>query len=122
VMQFIKDGCKRILISDITEERLRETERLAKELDKEVCVENVIGDIRSESVINETVRKAVEKFGRLDYAINCAGIAGSTHLTDAIENEDYAEVMKINAEAMFLCERAQIRAMLNQDPVSGYSA
>ena len=121
MVQFMKDGCTRFVITDIVEKKLKETEQLAKEIDPNVGIECVLGDITSETVANEIVQRTVERYGRLDYAVNCAGITGTGLNTDATPSADYQKVMEVNIDAMFLCERAQIRAMLKQDLVDGYT-
>ena len=118
-MQFIKDGCTRFVISDVNENNLTETVELSKQLNPKVQIESIVGDITSEEVINALVSRAVIVFGRLDYAVNCAGVAGSPYPIDSTEFSDYQRVMKVNMDALFLCERAEVRAMLKQDLVDG---
>jgi NAD(P)-dependent dehydrogenase (short-subunit alcohol dehydrogenase family) len=60
---------------------------------------------------------AVERFGRIDYAANVAGITrlgpGTAELSNAGWDEDYA----INLRGLFLCERAELQVMLRQEPL-----
>lgn len=69
-------------------------------------------DITDEGNVSELVRSAVQKAGRLDGAVNCAGIEQSmTPLADLpIETWDW--VMRINLTSVFLCMKYEIRALL----------
>jgi NAD(P)-dependent dehydrogenase (short-subunit alcohol dehydrogenase family) len=64
--------------------------------------------------VEQMVAHAIEVFGRLDYAINNAGIEGKfCGITDLAE-EDWDEVLDINLKGTFLCMKYEARAMLNQ--------
>jgi NAD(P)-dependent dehydrogenase (short-subunit alcohol dehydrogenase family) len=59
----------------------------------------------------------VEKFGRLDYACNVAGITvlgpGTAEITTKFFNQDNG----INLRGLFFCERAELQVMLKQEPL-----
>lgn len=58
------------------------------------------------------VGKAIETFGRLDYAVNAAGIEGQlTKITD-LEEEDWDQVIDTNLKGTFLCMKYEARAIL----------
>ncbi|PLW98992.1 MAG: 3-oxoacyl-ACP reductase, partial [Marinilabiliales bacterium] len=63
--------------------------------------------------VEQMVAHAIEVFGRLDYAINNAGIEGKfVGITDLAE-EDWDEVLDINLKGTYLCMKYEARAMLN---------
>jgi len=67
------------------------------------------------------VAETVRQFGRLDYAVNNAGII--VHTTGGIsklETSAWSKIMRVNLDGVFYCIRAETRAMLAQDlrPVS----
>ena len=56
---------------------------------------------------------AIEAFGRLDYAVNNAGIEGQwAGITDLAEDE-WDRVPDINLKGTFLCMKYEARAMLD---------
>ena len=57
----------------------------------------------------------MKEFGRIDYALNNAGIGGSLKTTDQIDIEDFQRVLAVNTTGVWLCQRAQIRQMLKQE-------
>jgi len=119
-LQFIKDGCTRLLVTDIVERTLHETVELAKEVNSTIQIEVVVGDLTSEEFVEELLSEVVKSFGGLNYAVNAAGISGKSLATDEMEFEEYRVVQRTNMEALWFCERAEIRVMLEQDLVDGY--
>lgn len=73
VGQLVRDGCKRLVITDIKDDNLATTVQTAKEIDPEVSIVAESGDISDEGTVNRLVNLAASRFGRLDYAINSAG-------------------------------------------------
>lgn len=72
----------------------------------------VQADVRTESGARQMVASAVRAFGRLDVAVNNAGITlGATTSTCDTTLEDWRRVMAVNLDGMFLCLREQIGAM-----------
>ena len=63
--------------------------------------------------VERMVAHAIETFGRLDYAVNNAGIEGQwTGITDLAEDE-WDRVLDINLKGTFLCMKYEARAMLD---------
>jgi NAD(P)-dependent dehydrogenase (short-subunit alcohol dehydrogenase family) len=94
---------------------------LAKEANSAIEIEALVGDLRSEDFVEELVAEVVKTFGGLNYAVNAAGVTGKSLATDEMEFEEYRVVQRINMEALWLCERAEIRAMLEQELTDGYA-
>jgi NAD(P)-dependent dehydrogenase (short-subunit alcohol dehydrogenase family) len=70
-------------------------------------------DVSRAADVERMVSAAVEKFGRLDYAVNNAGIAGPryTPIADVTE-EQWDEVMGSNLKGVWLCMKHEIPALL----------
>ncbi|KAF1978733.1 oxidoreductase ucpA [Bimuria novae-zelandiae CBS 107.79] len=80
----------------------------------DVKIKEIEMDVGNEAAVNDSVEQTVKEFGRLDYALNNAGIGGALDTTDKIEKEDFERVMNVNMMGVWLCQRAQIRQMLKQ--------
>ena len=76
------------------------------------AVEGVRCDITDDVAVAATVAGVAARRGRLDIAINCAGIAGptSTKISE-VAVEDFDKVLRINLRGSFLITKHAVRAM-----------
>lgn len=73
----------------------------------------VATDVSKAEDVVRMVDHAIESFGRLDYAVNNAGIEGKlAGITDLTE-DDWDRVLDINLKGIFLCMKYEARAMLD---------
>jgi NAD(P)-dependent dehydrogenase (short-subunit alcohol dehydrogenase family) len=72
----------------------------------------VAADVRDEASIARLVERALESCGRLDYAVNCAGVGGDMAPLERNDQAVWDDVMAINARGVWLAMRHQIPAML----------
>ncbi len=64
------------------------------------------------------VRQVVERFGRLDIAVNNAGI-GILGADEEIDQADWDKVIAVNLTGTFLCAQAEAQQMIRQQPTEG---
>ena len=69
-------------------------------------------DVNIESEIAALVARALEHFGRLDFAFNNAGVDGEGRGTITATEEIYDQIMNINVRSVFFCMKHQIPAIL----------
>lgn len=70
-------------------------------------------DVSKAEDVVRMVDHAIKSFGRLDYAVNNAGIEGTlAGITDLTE-DDWDRVLDINLKGIFLCLKYEARAMLD---------
>ena len=62
----------------------------------------------------QMVAHAIETYGRLDYAVNNAGIEGQLSKITDLSEEDWDQVMNINLKGIFLSMKYEARAMTGQ--------
>lgn len=75
-------------------------------------------DVTNEKAVDDSIEKTVKEFGRLDFAVNNAGIGGIIKTSDQIPKEDFEKVIAVNTTAVWQCQRAQIRQMLKQEKLT----
>jgi NAD(P)-dependent dehydrogenase (short-subunit alcohol dehydrogenase family) len=107
VESFIKRGAK-VTIADIDVES---GEKLVQSLPEGHAL-FVRTDVSKEADVKNMVEKTVEKFGRLDYGVNNAGIGGPSHLTADYALDQWQRVLDINLTGVWLCMKYEIPAML----------
>lgn len=69
-------------------------------------------DVRDEAAVARLVERALARFGRLDFAFNCAGVGGDMAPLERTNQAVWDDVMAINARGVFLAMRYEIPAML----------
>jgi len=71
-------------------------------------------DISVAAEVEALVRRTVETYGRLDYALNSAAVEDVMALTADCTEEDWDRVMSINLKGIWLSMKYEIRQMLSQ--------
>jgi NAD(P)-dependent dehydrogenase (short-subunit alcohol dehydrogenase family) len=70
-------------------------------------------DVSRSKDVERMVAHAIETFGRLDYAVNNAGIEGQFAAVTDLAEDDWDRVLDINLKGTFLCLKYEARAMLD---------
>ncbi len=69
-------------------------------------------DVRDEAQVARAVERGVQRFGRLDYAFNAAGVGGDMAPLERADQAAWDDVMTVNARGVWLAMRYEIPAML----------
>ncbi len=69
-------------------------------------------DVREEGDLARAVELARGRFGRLDFAVNAAGLGGDLAPLDRTDQQIWDDVMAVNARGVWLAMRHEIPAML----------
>ena len=72
----------------------------------------VLADVRNEDQVRDTVQVAKSVYGRLDAAVNNAGISGSSARLHEVGLKEWDEVMEVNLRGPFLGMKAQLEEMV----------
>jgi NAD(P)-dependent dehydrogenase (short-subunit alcohol dehydrogenase family) len=68
-------------------------------------------DVGDAAAVGELLDDVVARHGRLDLACNCAGVTGVRASTADYPEAVFSRVLAVNAEGVFACMRAELRAM-----------
>ena len=109
---FVEQGA-RVVIGDLNE---AEGAALAAELGEGALFARL--DVTSAANVGATTALAVERFGRLDALINCAGIGFVGNLEETPEAE-WAKLFAVNVTGTYLTCAAAAPIMLAQEPRGG---
>jgi len=104
----------RLVLSDIDAGRL---EALAAELGSQVAT--LAGDIADEELSERLASLAVERFGRLDIAINNAGVAQSFVKLAQVPSDEARRIIDIDLMGVFFAMKHQIPVMEAQFRAGG---
>ena len=107
--RFAAEGA-RLVLCDLDEGRLSQ---LADGLRGEgAAVKPRVGDVRDEATHAELVEVALEAYGRLDVAVNNAGLAHPLTPLTKLDAETFDAMMAVNARSVFLGMKHQLPPMV----------
>ncbi|GMK54351.1 hypothetical protein CspeluHIS016_0109370 [Cutaneotrichosporon spelunceum] len=108
----VRDGIRQLVLADILS-----LGGITSELEKAGAqVLALKADVSDPASVDDMLKRTLAKFGRLDYAANCASIMDARKFSDA-KPADWDRVVGINARGVFLCLHAEVKAMVRQDPL-----
>ena len=76
--------------------------------------EVLVADVRDLQAVTAAVGRAVAAFGRLDAALNNAGVPGPYVPLDEYSEEDFMQILQVDLAGVWRCMRAEIRYMRSQ--------
>lgn len=117
ILQFARDGVRKLAGLDISEPGLKETERLVNELAPDAVFLPLVADLLKEEEVKTAFASIVSKWGRVDYAVNNAGIGQPLGLTQDTQTDDFERVIGVNLRGVWFCERLELAQMAAQEPL-----
>ncbi len=108
---FANAGAK-LVVTDISQAAL---DNAVEELqNKGAEVLGLLNDASDSVDVNAMIESIVARFGRLDIAVNNAGIATPLQEFHEVSEAEFDRVMAVNLKGVWLCMQAEIRQMLKQ--------
>jgi len=109
-LAFAKEGAH-VVVADINETAAEATAAEIKKLKgKAIFIKT---NIAQHSEVKKMVSLAVKRFGKLDCAVNCAGIAGKhTLAVHEYPEDDWINMININLIGTYYCVKEEIKQML----------
>jgi NAD(P)-dependent dehydrogenase (short-subunit alcohol dehydrogenase family) len=106
---YAREGAK-VIVSDVDETGGMETVQLIAQSGGEAVFMKT--DVSDPKECEKLVSQTVERYGRLDYACNNAGIGGEQNLTADYSIDGWQKVIGINLSGVFYSMKYEIPAML----------
>jgi NAD(P)-dependent dehydrogenase (short-subunit alcohol dehydrogenase family) len=106
-------------IADVNEDALKEKAAEIEAVSTGRVLSTVV-DVRKDDSVNAWIAKTVETFGKLDGAVNLAGVIPKVINKERVEdlnNEDWHFVLDVNLHGVMYCMRAQLQNMNNKGSV-----
>ncbi len=115
-LEMARNGAK-VVVADVVEEGGRGTVDAIERADGEAVF--VRADVTSGTDVAAMIRTAVDTYGRLDCAVNNAGIGGTSrdgrrYATHECPDDQWARILGVNLTGVFLCLKHEITQMLAQ--------
>jgi NAD(P)-dependent dehydrogenase (short-subunit alcohol dehydrogenase family) len=109
VRLFAREGAK-VVFCDVNGEAAERT--LAEVRDAGGEVSFCAADVSREEQVSALVKHAVDTYGRLDCALNNAGIVGESAPLQAMKLADWQRVLDVNLTGLFLCLKHELAVMV----------
>ena len=108
---FAAAGAK-LVVTDISQEAL---DRAVQELHYSGAeVLGLLKDVSDSADVDAMLKAIIAHYGRLDIAVNNAGIATPLQEFHEVSEDQFDRVMAVNLKGVWLCMQAEIRQMLQQ--------
>lgn len=114
---FARHGARQLALVDINLSAAQQTAREIQSRFPDIQTIAYRIDVTSETSINEAVTEAVRQLGRIDYAVNSAGIAGPSDLSSDHDMAEWTKTVNVDLTGVWMSSRAEIRAMLRQEKI-----
>jgi NAD(P)-dependent dehydrogenase (short-subunit alcohol dehydrogenase family) len=110
-LAFAHEGAS-VVAADVSEQGNQDTARMIEEAGGRALA--VRCDVSRAGDVKAALDRAVETFGRLDFALNNAGVEQPITATADLAEKDWDRIVDINLRGVFLCMRHEIPLMLKQ--------
>ena len=108
-LAFAREGAK-VVVSDVREQEGEETVSLIKTNEGEASF--VKADVSSAQDVKAMVEHAAERYGRLDYAVNNAGMEGPRARVAEYSEADWIHIVNVNLIGVWLCMKYELSEMM----------
>lgn len=109
---------QRLVLADINADALAETVAPLQERHGSIEILSLELDVRDAAAVKSGLEKAKQKFGRIDIAVNNAGISGSGKPTHEVEEAEWLDVTDVLLNGVWRCQREELAIMTEQEVVS----
>jgi NAD(P)-dependent dehydrogenase (short-subunit alcohol dehydrogenase family) len=100
--KFAQEGCN-LIVNDLYLDSAQEVAEGIKSLDRDAKA--IKADIGNSAEVKEMIKTAIDRFGRIDILVNCAGGVSGTEgrgNSDTITEEEWDSVINLNLKGPFL--------------------
>jgi NAD(P)-dependent dehydrogenase (short-subunit alcohol dehydrogenase family) len=110
-LAFAREGAS-VVVAGNNAEHNEETVRLVEEAGGQALA--VTCDVSSSDDVKAAVEQTVDRFGRLDFAFNNAGVEQPVKPLQEITDDEFDRLIAVNLRGVFLCMKHELPLMLKQ--------
>ncbi|WRT65539.1 uncharacterized protein IL334_002484 [Kwoniella shivajii] len=113
---FAKSGISKLVLTDLNSKTLEQTITTIQQSSNlsDIEVIGLDGDISDTRFVDTLFAEIKSKYGRLDYAVNCAGISGNNKPTDQSDLNDFDRITNVNYRSLWYCSKKELELMKYQ--------
>lgn len=104
----------KVAVADLLLPAALETQQLLSSANPATESEAIGVDVADEASVTAMINAVISRFGRLDCALNAAGIEGDRAPLHVSSVDNFDKVLAVNLRGAYLCMRAEIAQMLKQ--------
>lgn len=97
-----------ISLADINEDAMKAAVKTMSNSEQHM---HTVVDVRNSTSVNDWIASTMKKYGKLDGAVNMAGIICKTNPVAELSDADWDFSFAVNTKGVFNCIRAQLNAM-----------
>lgn len=112
---FAQQGVRGLALLDHNSQVLERTYSQLKTQFPNIEARKLEADVSDESSVKNAVNKTIQEFGKIDFAVNCAGVGCSHNQTHEMPLEEWQRVININQTGVWICQKSLIQQMLQQE-------
>ncbi|KAG8164402.1 hypothetical protein KVR01_006320 [Diaporthe batatas] len=112
---FARHGVTRLALADIDTDGLSKTREIIRARCPDATVMELQLDVRQSGQVRDALAEIAKRFGRLDIAVNNAGVAGRGHRTHEMADEEWAGVADIDLFGVWRCQKEELVTMVGQE-------
>ncbi|KAF5709112.1 dehydrogenase [Fusarium globosum] len=112
---FAQHGVTKLALADINQDALDISAGSLKKQFPHVHILPVHLNVRDSTQVKEGIAKTIGEFGRLDIAVNNAGISGSGRKTHELEDDEWLGILDVNLQGVYRCQKEELDVMINQE-------
>lgn len=112
---FARHGISRLAIADIDTKGLSKTTEILRAQFSNVKIIELQLDVRNIGQVREAISETVRKFGRLDIAVNNAGVGGSGQMTHEMPDTEWTQIADVDLFGVWRCQKEELAVMVDQE-------
>jgi NAD(P)-dependent dehydrogenase (short-subunit alcohol dehydrogenase family) len=116
VARFVEAGIRNVALVDLDEASLQQKASELKALAADrfhLELASVALDVTDHDAVQESYAAIAQRFGRIDIAVNNAGIVAPSARIHNVRPEDFRRVLEVNLMGIFNCLKASLSLMRN---------
>ena len=102
VLRFAEEGARVAVLERDAEKGNAVTEKIISEGAEAIFLQ---GDVTSSSDVKKAFRTVLDRWGKIEILVNCAGGFYETHSIENIKEDDWDNILAWNLKSVFLCCR-----------------